>query len=83
MEEVLASMEQTSKLTANKISEDISKALDTRLNELKTEIYNARLAIDAGQTSMATNISTSISTISTLLGEISSQIGGNRNRSRH
>ena len=70
-------MEQTMKLTTNKLSEDISKALDKRLNELSQATTQMGNAIQTSQNNMT-------SSLSQILGEIRDRVqnlGGSRSSS--
>ena len=68
------------KLTANKISEDISKALDTRLNELNDTSKDIKDEIKTGQDNMSRSIDRIIDQICTRLTEIGENMPGSRNR---
>ncbi len=78
VEEVL---EQTSKLTANKISEDISKAIETKLNELNQNIAETRNSIQSNQGNMVSTLSRTMQQITGLLSEIAGNMGGRRSYS--
>jgi hypothetical protein len=62
------------KLTTNKLSEDICKALDSRLKELNQTANNVRTTIQNSQGSMTTAISQKLEEIKARLSEL----GGNR-----
>ena len=70
IEEILTGVEKNILTSANQIS----KTIETRLNELKTATENAQLAVSLSQSNSVNNINDNISTIATLLGEISSRI---------
>ncbi|RHZ36061.1 AAA family ATPase [endosymbiont GvMRE of Glomus versiforme] len=70
IEEVLVKVENTLKLTANKISEDISKAIDTRLKELDQTANQTRQTIQNSQTAMSSTISRNLEEIKNRLQEI-------------
>ncbi|CAI2190750.1 2327_t:CDS:2 [Funneliformis geosporum] len=82
IEEVLVNVEQTMKLTANKISEDISKAIDSRLNELNDTAKDIKDEIQTGQDNMNRDVGRALDRMSQLLSEIGGNIGSRgRNRS--
>jgi hypothetical protein len=70
-------MEQTMKLTANKISKDISDAIDTRLNELNDTAKDTRQKIIDGQRDTNDTLSRAIERMAGLLSEL----GGSRRSS--
>ncbi|RHZ36569.1 hypothetical protein GvMRE_I2g230 [endosymbiont GvMRE of Glomus versiforme] len=79
--EVLARVDQSLILTANKISEDISKSLDTRLKELNQTANQTRTAIQTSQTAMNGTVSRTMQQISALLSTIAGNMSGRRSRS--
>jgi hypothetical protein len=79
MEETLANVNQTLKLTANKISEDISKALDARLKELNQTVDNVKNTIQNSQDGMTNMLSRKLEEITARLHEL----GSNRSSSYH
>ena len=81
IEEVLANVEQTMKLTANKISEDISKALDTRLNELNQTANQTRQTIQSSQSAMSGTLSQIMGEIRDRLQQIGNNMGNSGRRS--
>jgi hypothetical protein len=74
MEEILTGVEKNILTSANQIC----KTLDTRLNELKTATENAQLAVSLSQSNSINNLNDNLSTIATLLGEISNRIRSSR-----
>ena len=79
VEDSLASIEQALKLTANKMSEEIGGALDTRLNELNDTAKDINRDTKNSFDSMQTTINSFITQMRALIEEL----GGNRNRSRY
>jgi gas vesicle protein len=71
MEEIV---EENLKLAANKISSDIAKAIDTRLNELNDTAKETKDEIQTGQSNMLTSIDGLIDQMTILISEL----GGNR-----
>ena len=76
LENVLANVDQTLKITANKLSEDISKALDTRLNELNETIKDIKDEIKSGQDDMNRDLTRALDRIDSHLTDIGANIGG-------
>ena len=74
LEEVL---EQTSRLATNKISKDISEAIDNRLKELNEAVRNTNSTIQSSQGAMNSTLSRTMEEIKARLQEI----GGNMGRS--
>ncbi|CAI2186203.1 6828_t:CDS:1, partial [Funneliformis geosporum] len=75
-------MEQTMKLTANKVSEDISKAIDSRLKELGQDVVQMRNTIQSTHNALNSTLSRTMEEIKGRLTEIGNNMGSRgRNRS--
>ncbi|WP_425451142.1 hypothetical protein [endosymbiont GvMRE of Glomus versiforme] len=83
LEEVLATVDSTLKLTTNKLSKDICKAIDARLNEMNDTITEIRDSIDVGQNAMSTSIDNFSNEISILLTSIGEHLNSDRGRRRY
>jgi len=62
-------VEETVKLAANKISTDISKAIDIRLQELNTTANQTRSDIESSLDLISTAISQGIEELASLMAE--------------
>jgi len=82
IEQTLATMEQTMKLTTNKLSEDINKTLDARLNELNDTAKDIRREIQTGQDNMNRDFTRTMDRIGQYLADIGSNMSG-RSSSYH
>ena len=72
-------VEESAKVIANKISIDISKAIETKLNELNQTAAQTRNAIVSGQGMLNTTLSRTMADIQSRLAEIGGNISGRRN----
>jgi hypothetical protein len=72
-------IEESAKTIANKISIDISKAIETKLNELNQTARETRLAIVSGQGTLNSTLSRTMQEIRARLEEIGGNISGRRN----